>query len=399
MPKFYYEGVTASNTKVKGEILARDRNEAVNALNNKRIRANILRRTSTEFSFNIRRTVKVVDISRFTRQFAAMISAGLPLIQCIDVLSEQTENRSLANALRQVSNNVQSGSSLSEAFGKHPKVFNKFYCNMIEAGEKAGNLDGVLKRLADHLEKAHSLIRKVKGAMTYPLIVLIVSVGATALLLTFVVPKFAEMFIDFGGELPVPTLVVMAISEFFKKYFLLIIGFICVIILLLNRYRKTEKGAYIFDSILLKIPIVGDLQRKSSISRFSQTLATLLNSGINILNALSITAKTAGNKVLEKGILNTIDRISSGQSIAEPLSETGLLPPMVIHMISVGEKTGDMSSMLFKISDFYEEEVDTAVDALTSVLEPIMIVFLGLLIGGILIAMYLPLFNVMNLVG
>ncbi len=399
MAKFIYKGVTTSNKEVKGEIQASNRNEAISLLRKKKIRALSMRKKPTEFSLNIGQTVKLVDMSRFTRQFAAMTSAGLPLVQCMDILSTQTENKLLAGAIRQVSLDIQGGSTLAEALGKHSKIFNQLYCNMVAAGEQSGNLDGVLVRLAEYLEKANALVRKVKGALTYPVILCIVAVGATALLLTFVVPRFAEMFVDLGGELPTPTLIVMAISNFLQKYFMaLIIGIVAVIIFL-NRYYKTAKGAYAIDAFMLKVPILGDLLRKSAISRFSQTLSTLLNSGISILNALSITAKTAGNKVLEKGIFTTIEKITGGQSIAGPLGDTGLFPPMVIHMIAVGERTGDISSMLEKISVFYEEEVDAAVDALTSVLEPIMIVILGIVIGGILIAMYLPMFDMINLVG
>lgn len=399
MPTYLYKGVTASNSEIKGEIEASSRNEALNILRKKKVRAVSLHKRSTELSFSIGRKVKLAELSRFTRQFAAMISAGLPLLQCMDVLSKQTENKYLANAATQILVDVQSGKALAEALGKHPKIFNNLYCNMVAAGEKSGSLDNVLVRLAEYLEKANSIVRKVKGAMIYPIILAVVATAATALLLTFVVPKYAEMFINLGGELPLPTTIVIAVSEFLQKYILLILLIILALIVFIRRYHKTEKGAYILDSILLKLPVIGDLQRKSSISRFSQTLSALLNSGINIISALSITAKTAGNKVLETGIVNTIEKISSGQSIAEPLDETGLFPPMVIQMIAVGEKTGDISSMLNKIHSFYEEEVDAAVDAITSVLEPILIILLGITIGGILIAMYLPMFNMLNIIG
>ncbi len=399
MPTFIYTGVTSSNKEVKGEIRASNRSEAVSLLRKKKVRTISVSKKRTEFSFSFGTGVKLVDISRFTRQFAAMTSAGLPLVQCMEILGSQTENKVLANSIRQVSSDIQGGSSLAEALGKHPKVFSSLYCNMVAAGETSGNLDGVLIRLAEYQEKINNLRRKVKGALTYPVVLSIVAAGATAILLTFVVPRFAEMFVDLGGNLPLPTLIVMAISKFLQKYFFVIIGVIIGIVFMLTRYYKTEKGAFVIDSIMLKIPVLGELQRKSSISRFSQTLSTLLNSGITILNALSITAKTAGNKVLEQGIIATIEKITGGQTIAEPLNETGLFPPMVIHMIAVGEKTGDISSMLTKISVFYSEEVDAAVDALTSILEPIMIVVLGVIIGGILIAMYLPMFNMIAVVG
>lgn len=399
MPNYLYRGVTTSNKEVKGEIQASNRNEAISLLRRKKVRALSVRKKPAELKLSFGSAVKLSDISRFTRQFAAMTSAGLPLVQCMDILGTQTENKALSNAVRQVSLDIQGGSALAEALGKHPKIFSSLYCSMVAAGESSGNLDGVLVRLAEYLEKANALIRKVKGAMTYPVILCIVAIGATALLLTFVVPRFAEMFVDLGGTLPTPTLIVMAISRFLQKYFFAIIILIIATVIFLNRYYKTEKGAFVLDSLILRLPVLGDLVRKSSISRFSQTLSTLLNSGVSILSALSITAKTAGNKVLEKGIFLTIEKITGGQSIAGPLNDTGLFPPMVIHMIAVGERTGDISSMLTKISVFYEEEVDAAVDALTSVIEPIMIVVLGIVIGGILIAMYLPMFDMINLVG
>ena len=400
MPIFIYKGVTASNSEISGEIEANSRNDALTVLRKKKVRTLSLHKKSTAFSFTIGSRVKLPEVSRFTRQFAAMISAGLPLVKCMDILSHQTENKNLANAANQISIDVQSGKPLAESLGKHPKIFNNLYCNMVAAGEKSGSLDTVLIRLTEYLEKANSLIRKVRGAMIYPIILGSVAAAGVILLLTFVVPSYEKMFTNLGGELPLPTRIVMAVSDFFQPKSLLIIALtICALIILIRRYYKTEKGAYVLDSFMLKLPVIGDIQRKSSISRFSQTLSTLLNSGINIISALSITAKTAGNKVLEMGIINTIEKISTGQSIAEPLEATGLFPPMVIQMIAVGEKTGDISSMLNKIHSFYEEEVDAAVDAITSVLEPILIILLGITIGGILIAMYLPMFNMLNLIG
>jgi type IV pilus assembly protein PilC len=269
---------------------------------------------------------------------------------------------------------------------------------MISAGEASGSLDTVLLRLADYQEKAEALRRKIKGAMTYPLIVTIVAIFATAAMLTFVVPTFAQMFTDVGGTLPLPTQIIMTLSDFLKKYILLIILIIAGAITALFYYYKTDDGKLRIDGIKLKLPVWGDLERKSSISRFAQTLSTLLTSGVTILDALNITAKTAGNKVLEKGIIRTLERITGGMTIAEPLKETGVFPPMVIHMISVGEKTGDLAEMLKKISDFYKEEVDAAIDALTSIIEPVMIVVMGTVIGGILIAMYLPMFDMIGTV-
>ncbi|MBD3314906.1 MAG: type II secretion system F family protein [Chitinivibrionales bacterium] len=397
MAKYEYTCVTSSGKQVRGEVQAGNRDEVISLLRKRKLRVVSVKRMMGKLKFQLTsQSVRLQDMSRFTRQFAAMTSAGLPLIQCMDILANQTENKTLADAVRRISADIQGGSSLAEAMGRHPKIFSSLYCNMITAGEASGNLDGVLLRLAEHQEKSHALRRKIKGAMTYPAILGTVSVGVTALMLTFVVPRFAEMFVELGGELPVPTRIVMAISNVVQKYFFWGVGVIIALFVGITRAYKTEKGAFFFDSVKLRLPIMGDLERKSAISRFSQTLATLLSSGVSILEALSITAKTAGNKVLERGLFVTLEKITGGQTIAEPLTETGIFPPMVTHMIAVGERTGDLSSMLTKISQFYEEEVDAAVDALTSVLEPVMIVILGIVIGGILIAMYLPMFDMIN---
>lgn len=400
MAKYEYTGVSSSGKQIHGQLQAASRDEAISLLRKRKMRVVSVRRKMGQLSLELApQRVKLQDMSRFTRQFAAMTSAGLPLIQCMDILASQTENKTLAEAVRRISGDIQGGSSLADALARHPKIFSALYCNMITAGEASGNLDGVLLRLADYLEKAHALRRKIKGAMTYPVILGVVAVGSTALLLTFVVPRFAEMFVDLGGQLPLPTRIVMVVSDFLQAYFWWGIGAIAAFIFALNRTYKTEKGAYYLDSLKLKIPVLGELERKSAISRFSQSLATLLTSGVSIIEALSITAKTAGNKVLEKGLFVTLEKITGGQTIAEPLTDTGIFPPMVTHMIAVGERTGDLADMLTKISQFYEEEVDAAVDALTSVIEPVMIVLLGIVIGGILIAMYLPMFDMINQIG
>jgi type IV pilus assembly protein PilC len=396
MARFAYVGVTSSGKQIKGEMQASNKNEVVSLLRKKKLRPVSIKNVSFEFSLPFLDNVKLQDVSRFTRQFSAMTAAGLPLVQCLDILSSQTENKKLSSAVKQVSGDIQGGSTLADALQKHPTIFSSLYCNMIAAGEASGSLDTVLTRLADYQEKAEALRRKIKGAMTYPVIVLIVAVGATAAMLTFVVPTFAQMFTDVGGSLPMPTQIVMGISEFLQRYILLLLLVVAGGIVALVYYNKTDKGKLRIDTIKLKTPVWGDLERKSSISRFAQTLSTLLTSGVTILDALAITAKTAGNKVLEKGIIRTLERITGGLTIAEPLKETGVFPPMVIHMISVGEKTGDLAEMLKKISDFYREEVDAAVDALTSIIEPIMIIAMGIVIGGILIAMYLPMFDMIG---
>jgi type IV pilus assembly protein PilC len=396
MPKYSYVGVTAAGKQVKGEIQAANKNEVISLLRKKKLRPVTIKSASMSINLAFLDKVKLQDISRFTRQFSAMTAAGLPLVQCLDILAAQTENKKLSAAIKQISGDIQGGSTLADALEKHPTIFNSLYCNMISAGEASGSLDTVLTRLADYQEKAEALRRKIKGAMTYPLIVTVVAIGATAAMLTFVVPTFAQMFTDVGGSLPMPTQIVMNISNFLQKYIFLLILAAAGALVALSYYYKTDDGKLKIDGIKLKIPVWGDLERKSSISRFAQTLSTLLTSGVTILDALNITAKTAGNKVLEKGIYRTLERITGGMTIAEPLKETGVFPPMVIHMISVGEKTGDLAEMLKKISDFYKDEVDAAIDALTSIIEPVMIVVMGAIIGGILIAMYLPMFDMIG---
>ena len=399
MAKFNYVGVS-DGRQVKGEIQAASKDAAELMLRKKRIRVLTLKAAAAPLAMpKLFSGIKLKDISRFTRQFAAMVSAGLPLVQCLDILGEQTENKELAQAVKQVSSDIQGGNNLADSMMKFPKAFNALYCNMVAAGEQSGNLDGVLNRLAEYQEKADALVRKIKGAMTYPVIVALVAVGATVAMLGFVVPTFAQMFVDMGGELPMPTQIVMGLSNFLTGYWYVIGLIVTSAVVGVMQYYKTEKGKFVIDGIKLKLPVFGDLERKSAVSRFSQTLSTLLASGVSIIEALNITAKTAGNRVLELGIMRTLEKIQGGTSIAEPLSETGVFPPMVIHMIAVGEKTGDLSGMLKKVSDFYQEEVDAAVEALTSVIEPIMICVMGAIIGGILIAMYLPMFEMVGAIG
>ncbi len=398
MPKFIYVGVTSGGKQTKGEIQAQTKNEAISLLRKNKVRVVTIRVKPFELHLNLSfgSGVKLAELSRFTRQLAAMTSAGLPLVQCLDILASQTENKVLAHVVQQISGDIQVGSTLADSLQKHPKIFNQLFCNMVSAGEASGNLDGVLIRLAEYQEKAESLRRKIKTAMTYPVIVGIIAVIVTIVMLTVIVPTFAKMFVDLGGEMPLPTKIVMGLSNFLSKYLIFIVAIAGGGIVALAQYNKTEKGKFNLDTLKLKLPVFGDLERKSAVSRFSQTLATLLSSGVTILEALSITAKTSGNKVIEKGLLRTLEKITGGLTIAEPLKDTGVFPPMVIQMISVGEKTGDLSEMLTKISEFYKEEVDAAVDALTSIIEPIMICFLGAGIGGILISMYLPIFSMIG---
>ncbi|MBD3420086.1 MAG: type II secretion system F family protein [Chitinivibrionales bacterium] len=399
MAAFLYVGVTSGGKQVKGEIQATSKNEVISLLRKKKVRTISVKPKPMEIKLPFGGGVKLQDLGRFTRQFAAMTSAGLPLVQCLDILANQTENKVLASAIQSVSAEIQGGSTLADSLAKHPKIFNQLYCNMIAAGESSGNLDGILVRLADYQEKANALRRKIKGALSYPIILAVVAIAVVIIMLSFVVPTFAAMFQDMGGQLPTPTRIVMQLSDFFRNYLVVIIIGVIILAIAVNMYYKTEKGRYNIDKLKLVAPLFGNLERKSAVSRFSQTLSTLLTSGVTILDALSITAKTAGNAVLEKGLLKTLEKITGGLTIAEPLKETGVFPPMVIHMISVGEKTGDLAGMLSKVSQFYQEEVDAAVDAMTSIIEPIMIVVMGSVIGGILFAMYMPMFDMIGGIG
>jgi len=398
MARFVYVGVSANGKQVKGELQAANKNEVISLLRKKKVRAVSIKAKQIALSFPMFSKIKLSDVSRFTRQLAAMTSAGLPLVQCLDILVSQTDNKAFSQKIQQISSDIQVGSTLADALSKHTQVFNSLYCNMVSAGEASGNLDGVLNRIADYQEKSDKLRRKVQGALTYPAIVSIIAGGITAVMLTFVIPTFAQMFTDLGGTLPLPTRIVMGISNFFRTFlpYILVVAIGSGIALV--AYYRTDTGRFNIDFIKLRFPIFGELERKSAVSRFSQTLATLLTSGVTILDALTITAKTAGNRVLEKGLIRTLEKISGGMTIAEPLKETGVFPPMVIQMIAVGEKTGDLSGMLAKISEFYTEEVDATVDALTSIIEPILIVLMGIVVGGMLIAMYLPIFNMVGVI-
>jgi type IV pilus assembly protein PilC len=399
MSKWMYKGKTTQGKEVAGEVEASNKGDVEILLRKKRIRAMSIKRKPMDLKMSFGGGVPLKVMARFTRQFSAMTSAGLPLIQCLDILSEQTEHEILKQAIMQVASDIQGGGTLADSLAKHKKIFSELYCQMIAAGEAGGILDTILLRLAEYQEKADALRRKIKGAMTYPVIVAIVAVAAVAILMVFVVPIFANMFTEGGAKLPLPTRIVMGISEFIRGWILAILVGIVVAAVSFFRYYKTDKGKLKMDQILLKTPVLGDLERKSCISRFTRTLGTLLNSGVSIIDALQVTAKTSGNKVLEIGIYKTLESISGGQTIADPLKATGVFPPMVIQMIAVGERTGGLSEMLIKISDFYDDEVDAAVEALTSMIEPLVIVVLGSIIGGVLVAMYLPMFEMAGTVG
>lgn len=396
MPVFEYKGKTLAGAAVQGSMKAGSKAELERALRQNRILVKSITKKAPELNIKFGSGIKRQDLSRFTRQFATMIGAGLPMVQCLDILSSQSDNKEMAKIITQVKDGVQGGATLSEALARHPKAFDQLYTNMVEAGEVGGALDAILIRLAVYREKADQLIRKVKGAMVYPAVVVVVATGVTIGMLAFIVPVFAKMFGGVGAELPAPTLVVLAISNFLQANILTLMAGLIGSLVLFIWWKKTPSGALLFDKFLLKLPIMGNLVRKSSVARFTRTLSTLLASGVAIIEALKITAKTAGNLVVANAINKSVLAIAEGDTITSPLKETGVFPPMVIQMIGVGEKTGGLDDMLGKIADFYDEEVDEAVTALTSIIEPIIIVVMGAVIGGILIAMYLPMFDIIG---
>lgn len=342
--------------------------------------------------------VKTRDVVIFTRQFSTMINAGLPLVQALTILAEQSENKVLVDITRKVVFDVESGHTLADALSKHPKAFSNLYVNMVSAGEAGGILDTILMRLAGFLEKNDALVRKVKGAMIYPSVIMSVAGMAIIILLLFVIPVFQNLFSSVGIPLPLPTRIVIAMSGFLNHYWWALLAAGIGAFVLFKRYYASSDGKLQIDRIMLHIPILGDVLRKSAVSRFTRTLGTLISSGVSILEGLEITAKTAGNRVVQDAIMDSRSSIAGGETIAGPLKKSNVFPPMVISMIAVGEQTGGMDEMLSKIADFYDNEVDAAVSNLLSLLEPVMIVFLGVVVGGMIIAMYLPIFDMINAV-
>ncbi len=398
MPVYVWEGRTRQGGTKKGTIEAANEAAVMTQLRSQMIMPVSVKAKPKDILENIslfKPSVKIRDLVIFTRQFATMIDAGLPLVQCLDILSSQNPNKTMKEILRSIKNDVEQGATFADALEKQPKVFDNLYVNLVRAGEVGGILDTILNRLAVYLEKADSLRRKVKGAMVYPTTVVLVSIAVIGLLLVKVIPVFKKMFEDFGGALPAPTQMVIDLSEFLQEWLLIILAVIAGVLVLFFQARKRFRGFRLrTDAIFLKVPIFGSLLRKVAVARFTRTLGTMVSSGVPILDALDICAKTAGNLVIENAIMSTRSAISEGRTMAEPLEEAGVFPGMVVQMIAVGESTGAMDTMLSKIADFYDEEVDNAVEALTSLLEPLMMVFLGGAIGGILIAMYLPIFKI-----
>jgi type IV pilus assembly protein PilC len=387
--------------KIESGVIVAESKEAVRArLRRQQIIVTQVKEQGKEIAFPLLRGgISPKELAVFTRQFSVMIDAGLPLVQCIEILGVQSENKVFQKVLLQVRQDVESGATLADAMRKHPKVFDDLYCNMIAAGEAGGILDTILQRLAVYIEKIVKLRRAVRSAMIYPIAVLAIAALVVAIILWKVIPTFAALFAGLGAELPLPTRVVIWLSNFVGRYFLLLVFLLIAMLYALKRYHATYRGRRVIDGLLLKMPILGSVLRKIAVARFCRTLATLVSSGVPILEALEITAKTAGNAIVEDAIMATRKSIEEGKTISEPLKETEVFPPMVVHMIAVGEQTGALDAMLSKIADFYEEEVDAAVENMLTLLEPIMILFLGIVIGGIVISMYLPLFSLLSKIG
>ena len=397
MPVFVWEGKLANGSIRKGETEAESKAAVQLFLKRQKITATKVKSKPKQITL-FEQKIKTKEVVVFTRQFATMINAGLPLVQCLEILSSQQQNPAFKKMLGQIKSDVEGGSTFADALGKHPKVFDNLFVNLVAAGEIGGVLDTVLLRLAVYMEKNEALKRKVKGAMTYPIIVLCVAFGVVAVLMIFVIPTFKDMFEQFGSSLPAPTQMVVSLSAFFRGYWYFMVGLIIALIIAFKATARNEKGRYYLDSFALKLPVFGPLIRKVAVAKFTRTLGTMISSGVPIMDGLDITSRTAGNVIIENAIKSVRSAISEGQSMAEPLGASGIFPGMVVQMISVGEATGAMDQMLSKIADFYDEEVDAAVDALTSSLEPILMVFLGGVIGFVVVAMYLPIFKMASAV-
>ncbi len=396
---FQWSGKNAKGLIESGEITAESRDEVISQLRSRNIvPTSVTEKKSKGLSLSMGR-ITDKDLVVFTRQFATMIDAGLPLVQALDILATQVENKTLAKTIEQVKLDVEAGSTYADSLRKHPKVFSELYVNMVAAGESGGILDTILNRLAAYIEKAMKLKKKIKGAMIYPAVVTTIAVGVIAVIMIFVVPTFAKMFAQLGGVLPLPTRIVMAMSNFLAGTGgLIVLGAVIFSAIAIVQIRKTDKGKYAIDRILLRLPIFGILLRKAAIAKFTRTLGTLVSSGVPILDGLEITAKTAGNKVIERAIFEVRSAVSEGKTISEPLMKAKVFPPMVNHMIAVGESTGALDAMLSKIADFYDDEVDAAVSNLTSMIEPLLMVFLGGSVGFIVVSMYLPIFKLITLI-
>lgn len=402
MPIFIWKGKNSYGDKRSGQYEANDEAAVHNYLKKLRITPTSVKPKPKDLLAGIpffQPKVTGRDVVIFTRQLSTMIDAGLPLVQSLEILANQQPNTTFKRVLREIKSDVETGTTFAEAMKRHPQVFDNLFCNMIEAGEIGGILDTILSRLASFMEKAMTLKKKVKGAFTYPVICLCISVVILGVILIFVVPTFEKMFADFGAALPVPTQIVVSMSRFVQTKIVYMVGLVIVAAFAFKKYYKTDSGNRRIDALSLKAPVFGELIMKVAVAKFTRTLGTMLQSGVPILEALKVVGRTAGNRVIETAVFRVADSISEGRSIAEPLEETGVFPNMVVQMISVGESTGALDAMLTKIADFYDEEVDQAVENLTSMIEPFMMVFLGGMVGGLVVAMYLPIFQMGQVVG
>jgi type IV pilus assembly protein PilC len=402
MPTYKWVAETRRGRILKGELEAADEKIAGLQLKRRNLTVKKIKEKPKDLFENIsfmKPKVTKKDLVIFTRQFSTMIDAGLPLVQGLTILSEQTENKTFKQILKKVTKDVEGGSALAEALSKHPKIFDSLFVNLVGAGEVGGILDTILQRLAAYIEKAEKLKSQIKGALTYPIVVMIIAILVISVILIFVIPVFEEMFRDLGSSLPLPTQIVVNMSRFLKGNIHYIIGSLILLAWLFKMYRNSKGGRKRLDALSLQLPIFGVLLKKVAVARFTRTLGTMISSGVPILEAMEVVAKTSGNVILEEVIYEVRSSIAEGQTIAEPLSEAGVFPHMVVQMISVGEATGSLDTMLEKIADFYDNEVDIAVEALTSMLEPMLMVFLGGTIGGLVVSMYLPIFKMAAAMG
>jgi type IV pilus assembly protein PilC len=393
MPTFTYEAKTRTGEVRTGTMEADDEAAVGQRLRQQQLQPVKVAKKGFSFNFGGGGTVTTKDLVIFTRQFSTMIDAGLPLVQCLDILGSQIENPAFARVLRTVKNDVEGGLTFSDSLAKHPRIFDHLFCNLVRAGEIGGILDTILQRLAAYIEKNAKLVRQVKSALTYPIGVMFIAVAVVAVMMIFVIPTFESMFKEFGGELPGLTQTVINASHFFVNNVFLLIGGTVGSLYAFAYWKRTPSGTRVIDRALLQFPVIGGVMRKIAVARFTRTLGTLLSSGVPILDAMEIVAKSSGNYIIEQGIMTARAKIAEGKNMAEPLAETQVFPSMVVQMIAVGEQTGALDTMLNKIADFYEEEVDVAVSAMTSLLEPIMMVFIGGSVGTMIIAMYLPIFT------
>jgi type IV pilus assembly protein PilC len=402
MPVYVWQGQDRRGTLQKGEMEAVDDAAVGLQLRRLQIKPSKIKKKPKDLFENVsllQPKVRTADVVVFARQFSTMINAGLPLIQCLDILQAQQENKTFKKMLKHIKETVEGGATLADALAKYPNVFDDLFVNMVAAGETGGILDAILNRLSEYMEKAMKLKKKVKSAMTYPIIVLCIAVLVIGVIMVFVIPVFEKMFADFGGALPAPTQIVVNASRFIRDNILYMVGAVVVFVFLFKRYYNSEKGRAVVDNYLLKLPVFGLLLRKVAVAKFTRTLGTMVSSGVPILDALGITAKTSGNKTVESAIYKVRSAISEGRTMADPLAESGVFPSMVCQMVAVGESTGALDAMLSKIADYYDDEVDAAVDSLTSMIEPFMMVFLGVTIGGLVVSMYLPIFKMAGMVG